>query len=83
MLETPGLLSYYLSGCKLVLDRLKLGHDHQILINSEPPHNNASVQVWIKSINWSTSYRVRKTNLNSYELVTLEIRSRSPKSYQL
>ena len=42
------------------------------------------MQVWSKSINWFTSYRVGKTNFNIfYGLVTLKIRSRSPKSNQL
>ena len=56
----------------------KLGQGHQNLINSEPPPNNASVQVWSKSINWFTKYCAGKTNFNSfYGLVTLKIRSRS------
>ena len=57
----------------------KLGKGHQNLINSEPSHNNASLQVWSKSINWFTRYCIGKTNFNSfYRLVTLKIRSRSP-----
>ena len=30
----------------------KLGQCHQNLINSSPPPNNVSMQVWLKSINW-------------------------------
>ena len=57
----------------------KLGQGHQNLINSQPPPNNASVQVWSKSINWFKDNCVGKTNFNSfYGLVTLKIRSRSP-----
>ena len=42
------------------------------------------MQVWSESINWFTRYCVGKTNFNSfYGLVTLKIRSRSPKSNQL
>ena len=62
----------------------KLGQGHQNLINSEPPPNNALVQVWSKSIHLFRRYRVRKPNLISFHgLVTLKMRSRSPKSNQL
>ena len=62
----------------------KLGQGHQNLINSEPPPNNALVQVCSKSIHLFRRYRVRKPNLISFHgLVTLKMRSRSPKSNQL
>ena len=52
--------------------------------NSEPPPNNALVQVWSKSIHLFRRYRVGKPNLISFHwLVTLKMRSRSPKSNQL
>ena len=53
-------------------------------IRSEPPPNNASVQVWSKSIHLFRRYRVGKPNLISFHgLVTLKMKSRSPKSNQL
>ena len=62
---------------------LKLSQGHQNLINSEPPPNNALVQVWSKSIHLFRRYRVGKPNLISFHgLVTLKMRSRSPKSNQ-
>ena len=49
-----------------------------------PPPNNALVQVCSKSIHLFRRYRVRKPNLISFHgLVTLKMRSRSPKSNQL
>ena len=63
---------------------LKLSQGHQNLINSEPLPNNALVQVWSKSIHLFRRYRVGKPNLISFHgLVTLKMRSRSPKSNQL
>ena len=57
---------------------------HQNLINSEPPPNNALVEVLSKSIHLFRRYRVGKPNLISFHgLVTLKMRSRSPKSNQL
>ena len=54
------------------------------LINFEPSLNNALVQVWSKSIHLFRRYRVGKPNLVSFHgLVTLKMRSRSPKFNQL
>ena len=63
---------------------LKKGQYHQNLIISFPCPNCVSVQVWSKSIYWFRRQSADKAHFyRLYSVMTLKIRSRSPKSNQI
>ena len=68
---------------------LKLGQDHQNLIKSLNYTNVTIHEVWPESVIWFKRYDADKRfwskfeNFSFYSVVTLKIRSRSPKSNQI
>ena len=60
----------------------KWGQGHQNLIISFSYLSGVSVQVWSKSTNWFRRQSADNAHFRLYSVLTLEIRSRSPKSNQ-